>query len=212
MNTAETLHWVTGLLPVEPHVEQRSVGASFPTFTVAEVFLPSDESVAFTLDASQIEPHLQTEDESDVRVEFVAVTTGHSDMAARLATAAATMVAENPVERTPQPGTLLPDLGRTVDDSLTAVHGLLVVPFLWAEQGVPQVHEVASGGRRAKDKQNGAAVEFTHPGRLTVPIQLLMLTDAEFALAQRDGVSALQAAMTQREINLNDVWRVQAEL
>ena len=216
MNDQETLVWVKDLLPGEPQVSSRKVGESFPSFEVAEIFLVDDatpdrpETVAMTLNASQIEPALETEDGSDLRVELLTITTGHSSTAAELVTAAATMIAENPAARSPQPGTFLPQLGPSVDSSITAKHGLLVVPFVW-EEGVPHAHEVTSGGKRSAQTAT-SDIEFTHPGRLTVPAQLIMLTDAEYDLALREGLGAVQTAMAEQAVNLNDLWRVPAEL
>lgn len=216
MNQQETLIWVKDLLPGDPQVSSRQVGESFPSFEVAEIFLLDDatpdrpETVAMTLDASQIEPALETEDGSDLRVELLTVTTGHSATAAELVTAAATMIAENPAARSPQPGTFLPELGSSVDSSITAKHGLLVVPFVWSE-GVPHVHEVASGGKRSAQSAP-SDIDFTHPGRLTVPAQLIMLTDAEYDLALREGLGAVQTLVAEQAVNLNDVWRAPAEM
>lgn len=212
MNLQETEFWVRDLLPGEPRIVSRRVGESFPAFYVAEVSLEEGrpETVAMTLDASQIEPQLQTDDGSDLRVEILTVTTGHTSRAGELAAAAATMIAQDPIARTPQPGTFLPDLGASVDGGITAKHGLLVVPFVWAD-GVPQVHEVASGGKRSKEKGE-ADVEFTHPGRLTVPAQLVMLTDAEYHLATAQGLGAVQQLVADHGVDLNDVWRVPVEL
>ena len=216
MNQQETLVWVQDLLPGEPEVASRQVGESFPAFNVAEIFYVDSatpdrpETIAMTLDASQIESGLETEDGSDLRVEFLTIVKGHSSTAGQLLAAAATMVGENPAARSPQPGTFLPELAGSVDEAITAKHGLLVVPFVW-EEGVPHVHEVASEGKRSKDAAT-ANLEFTHPGRLTVPAQLVMLTDAEYDLALREGLSAVQHMVAEQGVDLNDIWRVPVEL
>lgn len=217
MNQQETLAWVLDLLPDEPTVVTRQVGPSFPAVTVAELSVESDdatsprpETVAMTLNAAQLDPQLETEDGSDLRVEFITITSGHTATAGQLLAAAVAMIAEDPQARTPQPGTFLPDLGAAVDPTITAKHGLLLVPYVW-EEGVPHVHEVTSGGRRSKDKHD-KEVEFTHPGRLTVPAQLVMLNDEEYRIALTEGLNAVQDQLAAQGVDLNDVWRVPAEM
>ncbi|AGP31790.1 hypothetical protein [Corynebacterium terpenotabidum] len=212
MNLQETRVWADDLLPDTPTVSTRRVAQGFPEFTVAEVHIGGDaspddpgapaETVAMTLDGARIEPNLVTAEGADLRVEFIAVTSGHSRAAADLVCAAATMVGEDPHQRSPQPGLLLPGLGWHVDETMTAKHGLLVPPFLW-EDGVPNVHEVDSGGRHG----GGTRHDWTHPGRMTVVIQLVMLTDGEFAVATEQGLEAVQQQLLSTGTDLNDVWR-----
>lgn len=210
MNLEETTFWATDLLPEGPSISTRRVAQGFPEFTVADIFIGGPdgpdadpaETVALTLDAARIEPGLVTEDGSDLRVEFITVTSGHNRTAADLVIAAATMISQDPHQRLPQPGLLLPDLGWHVDESITAKHGLLIPPFLW-EDGVPRVHEVDTGGRHS----GGSAHDWTHPGRMTVVAQLVMLTDAEFGIAKDRGLVAVQQELLDAGTDLNNVWR-----
>lgn len=213
MNLEETTYWLADLLPGEFTTSRRRVSQSFPEFTVAELRLGDNggeaggeddaaETVAATLDAARIEPQLVTEDGSDLRVEFITVASGHGRAAADLVMAAATMIAEDPIHFSPQPGLLLPKLGWHVDDTITALHGLLVPPFLW-EDGVPNVHEVNFGGRHG----GGTYHEYTHPGRMTVYAQLVMLTEEEYRVAVDGGPAAAQQLLATSQANLNDVWR-----
>lgn len=212
MNLDETTFWATDLLPAGPTVTTRRVNQGFPEFTVAEVNIgegmpdaaPGDpaETVAMTLDAARIEPGLVTAEGADLRVEFVTVTSGHTRAAADLVVAAATMIGQDPYQRSPQPGLLMPDLGWHVDEAMTAKHGLLVPPFLW-EDGVPNVHEIDYGGRHG----GGGSHEWTHPGRMTVVAQLVMLTDTEFTTARSRGLGAVQRELLESGTDLNDVWR-----
>lgn len=214
MNLEETTYWLSDLLPGEFTTTRRRVSQSFPEFTVAELNLGGDgadgeevadgagETVAATLDAARIDPKLVTEDGSDLRVEFITVTTGHGRAAADLVMAAATMISKDPGHFSPQPGLLLPKLGWHVDDTITARHGLLVPPFLW-EDGVPNVHEVNSGGRHG----GGTYHEYTDPGRMTVFAQLVMLTEDEYLIARDDGPVAAQQMLASSQANLNDIWR-----
>ena len=168
------------------------------------------ETVAMTIDAGRMESGLQTEDGSDLRVELLTVVSGHDDTAADLLAHAATMISQNPGHWPPQPGTMLPNVVQQMDtDSerkITARNGLLVVPYVW-DDGVPHVHEVTSGGASRHSKEDEAEVEFTHPGRLTIVAQLVMLTDEELELAQTAGVAAVQERLVREGVNINDIWR-----
>ncbi|MBC2682432.1 suppressor of fused domain protein [Corynebacterium anserum] len=218
MDQKETLAWIADLLPGSPQVKTYTAGQSALPVNVATVVVGSDveghegnaETVAMTLNASQIDPQLETEDGSDLRVELLTITTGKGSTAAELLAAAVTTIAQNPHVHSPQPGTFLPNLGDHIQQKITAKHGLLLAPYVW-EEGVPHVHEVASSGKRGKNK-TGEHIEFTHPGRLTVPAQLVMLTDAEFELATTSGLNAVQEHIAKKGVNLNDVWRVSGEL
>ena len=79
---------------------------------------------------------------------------------------------------------------------------------MW-DEGVPHVHEVAheSRGRHAKQSDGPAEAELTHPGRLTVAAQLVMLNDEELDIARKQGIEAVQAHLVQHGINLNNVYR-----
>lgn len=168
------------------------------------------ETVAMTIDAGRLESGLQTEDGSDLRVELLTVVSGHDDTAADLLAHAATMISQNPGHWPPQPGTMLPNVVQQMDaDSerkITARNGLLVVPYVW-DDGVPHVHEVTSGGASRHSKEDEAEVEFTHPGRLTIVAQLVMLTDEELAIAQTDGVAAVQERLVREGVDINNIWR-----
>ncbi|MGJ4170886.1 hypothetical protein [Corynebacterium macclintockiae] len=168
------------------------------------------ETVAMTIDAGRLESGLETEDGSDLRVELLTVVSGHNDTAADLLAHAASMISQDPGHWPPQPGTLLPDVVQQMDaDSerkITARNGLLVVPYVW-DDGVPHVHEVTSGGASRHSKEGDTDVEFTHPGRLTIVAQLVMLTDEEAELAQTAGVAAVQERLVREGVNINNIWR-----
>lgn len=229
MNTEETYTWVEQLLPAAPSLERIKIGESFPEFAVAQVFLGLDatdaqpETVAMTVDAGRIEAGLEAEPGTEVRVEFVTVVTDHGTLAAELVAATATRISQDPVSFTPQPGTVLRGVADNVNRGLSARNGLLIVPFLW-EKGVPQVHELSGGGGKRAVKEadqadaegrssSGEEFDYTHPGRLTVPAQLVMITDEELAILERaaesgdNGVDALQDYLSANAVNINDVWR-----
>lgn len=226
MNQEETFAWVEQLLPEPLEVDTYRVGESFPEFAAASVALGGDgtaapETVAMSLDSGRIEVGLEAEPGTEVRVEFVTVAAGHDDLAPNLVAAAATMVSQDPGVWTPQPGTVMRGLGDHVREGLSARHGLLIVPFLW-EKGVPQVHEIAGDGGNEEKKadQIGAdgpvsdkGFDYTHPGRLTVPAQLVMITDAELEILDRaaeegcNGVDELQNYLVEQQVNINDLMR-----
>ncbi|AGF71308.1 suppressor of fused domain protein [Corynebacterium halotolerans] len=84
-----------------------------------------------------------------------------------------------------QPGTMLPGLAERAGlAGLGVAHGLLVAPYLWGGD-VPQV---------------------TEEGRLTVMLQLVMLTGDEHAYAVEHGVAALQGKLGAEQVDLLD-WR-----
>lgn len=216
MNTDETLDWVTGLLPGTPSVVARKIGPSFPKFTAANLRLGGDgsappETVAMTIDAARIDSLLETENGHDLRAEYVTVVTGHSKLATDLVVRAATMVSQNPDAWSPQPGTILEGLAQ--DLNLPVVHGLLVVPFLWPD-GVPHLIEEPPTGQDASSEAltppnpaGGEKAHFSHPGRITVALQLVMLTDQELAYLKQHGLRAAQSHFVAQGINLNDPWR-----
>ena len=50
-------------------------------------------------------------------------------------------------------------------------------------------------------------MEFTHPGRLTLPVQLVMLTDEELDIAEQQGVDKLQQKLVETGADLHNPWR-----
>ncbi|MFR4189392.1 MAG: hypothetical protein ACLT2I_05475, partial [Corynebacterium variabile] len=77
-----------------------------------------------------------------------------------------------------------------------------IPPFLW-EDGVPHVHEVDFGGRHG----GGTSQDWTHPGRMTIVAQLVMLTDGEYSAATSQGLGVVQQQLLDAGTDLNDVWR-----
>src|SRR5699024_10672864 len=76
------------------------------------------------------------------------------------------------------------------------------------------------GDRSKKADQLGAdgpvsekGFDYTHPGRLTVPAQLVMITDSELEILDRaaeegrNGVDELQNYLVEQQININDLMR-----
>lgn len=237
MNREETQYWVEGLLPGTPTVVQRefltaevlvgadgnevedseaAVGAAVGAAAGADATEGSGsagagaagsgavQTVAITLDAAEVDAGLATEDGSDLRVEFLTIVAGRGETAGALVAAAAAMVSRDPAGLPPHPGTVLRGLGALVDEGMTARHGLLVPPYVW-DEGVPHVHEVAGEGRRSVVRTTG--VEFTHPGRLTLPVQIVMLTDTELEFLDSVGMDGLQRHLASAGVDTNNLWR-----
>lgn len=86
-----------------------------------------------------------------------------------------------------QPGVLLPNIASELDDAadITVQHGMLIAPYLWGGP-TPQVQE---------------------DERLTLTLQIIMLTDAEYAYAVDEGVPAMQQAVAEQGIDILDWTR-----
>ena len=79
-----------------------------------------------------------------------------------------------------QPGVMLPSILDA--PGITVHHGLFIAPYLWG----------------------GQTPQFREEGRLTLILQLVMLTDSEYAFGVEEGVGKLQAAVAEQGIDLLD--------
>lgn len=86
-----------------------------------------------------------------------------------------------------QPGVLLPNIVSPLEDAadITVSHAMLIAPYLWGGPS-PQVQEEE---------------------RLTLALQVVMLTDAEYAYAVDEGVPAVQQAVAEQGIDILDWTR-----
>ena len=86
-----------------------------------------------------------------------------------------------------QPGVLLPNIASPLEDAadITVSHAMLIAPYLWGGPS-PQVQEEE---------------------RLTLALQVVMLTDAEYAYAVDEGVPAVQQAVAEQGIDILDWTR-----
>ena len=176
MNRDDTLHWINGLIPGEPAVSGDT----------ATVDLGDGQVVAVTLGFADVDTGLVAVEEGiDVRSELIVV--------ARADAAALTAVLRAGVEKLTaaggilpaQPGTMIPRLAELAGlEDVTVAHGLFVPPYLWG----------------------GDTPRVTEDERLTVLLQLVMLTDAEYAYAVEEGPGALQQALGEAGIDLLD-WQ-----
>ena len=137
----------------------------------------------------------------DVRAELLAVGLARPGEMGQLVAAAATVLSEEGSGRLAQPGTFLPGLGSMVNPAFTAKHGLLVVPYIWPK-GVPTVTEHPD-----LTTADGQPVNPTHPGRMTLIAQIIMLTEQEFLHGMTHGIDSLQTRLAEGGADLRDLRR-----
>ena len=137
----------------------------------------------------------------DVRAELLAVGLARPGEMGQLVAATATMLSEEGSGRLAQPGTFLPGLGTMVNPAFTTKHGLLVVPYIWPK-GVPTVTEHPD-----LTTADGQPVNPTHPGRMTLIAQIIMLTEQEFLHGMTHGIDSLQIRLAEGGADLRDLRR-----
>lgn len=144
--------------------------------------LGDGQAVAVTLGFADVDTGLVAVDEGiDVRSELIVVARADAaDLTAVLRAAVGKLTAAGGILPA-QPGTMLPQLIEV--DSVG--HALFVPPYLWG----------------------GETPRVTEPERLTVLLQLVMLTDSEYAYAVEEGPGALQQALGEAGIDLLDWTR-----
>lgn len=182
MDLHTTKAWLDGLFPSSLTAHTPSVDDGFmmgATNLGAEV-------LATTLNFADVDTGLES-DGVDVRSEIftVARTTTNTAMHAVHGAAAILRASEGALPA--QPGTLVPAIGEATGfpSDVTVKHGLLVSPYVWG----------------------GDVPQFTEDGRLTVLLQLVMITDDEFNYAVTYGVDELQQQVIEQGINIHDWGR-----
>lgn len=182
MDLHTTVAWLDGIFPSSLAVHEPTSGEGF---TMGVVPLGS-ELLATTLNFADVDTGLQAEG-MDVRSEIftVARTTDHTAMNAVHAAAESLRVAEGALPA--QPGTLVPALAERAGfpSDVTVAHGLLVSPYVWG----------------------GEVPRFTEDNRLTVLLQLVMITEEEFNYAVTYGVEELQLQVIDQGIDIHDWGR-----
>lgn len=141
------------------------------------------EVLATTLEFSAVDTGLSFEGK-DVRSELFTVARVSAETALLAVSGAAELFRRMEGTLPAQPGTLVPGIGDFVSlpSDITVRHGLCVVPYVWEGQ-VPQL-----------DEQD----------RLTVLLQILMLTQEEYEYAVTYGIEALQEELMKAEVDIND--------
>lgn len=146
------------------------------------IALALDNSAAVTAGFSEIDTGLRMEADgaTDVRCEIVCGAGASSSVAMALAGTWNTLLnAQIPA----QPGVLLPDLVH--DPQLSVHHGWLREPQLF-ERGTPMC---------------------TEPGRLTLLLELVLLTDEEYSIAADQGIDVLERRLRRRRDDIGDWCR-----
>ncbi|CAB0982534.1 hypothetical protein FRC0493_00235 [Corynebacterium diphtheriae] len=180
MNFDETAVWLDGVFPGELTIHS----APAESFRVGTVDL-GDDMLATTLDFARVDTGLEAGGR-DVRSEIFTV--AHAGVGTEkfveLLRALGTLLYDASGSLPAQPGQLVPAVGiEPFDDTdITVRHGLFVVPYVWGGE-VPQCDE---------------------PDRLTVMLQLVMLTQEEFDYAVTYGIPELQSEIARSGIDLLD--------
>lgn len=229
MNLLETQTWLESILPGETHWTSIKASPDSPPFTVTSLLINDDgtaepidsahdneeqprgrhakveddlrQTLACTADAGRYSTGLTSPDGMDVRAELLAVGLARPGEMGQLVAAAATMLSEEGSGRLAQPGTFLPGLGAMVNPAFTTKHGLLVVPYIWPK-GVPTVTEHPD-----LTTADGQPVNPTHPGRMTLIAQIIMLTEQEFLHGMTYGIDSLQTRLAEGGADLRDLRR-----
>lgn len=221
MNIDETSYWVDRLFPGTAQFHQ--VGA----FTVAafEAINPDspEESVACTVNFGRVDTGLITEasaESVEVRSELLCLARAPIDVPGRAVAAAATMLADatlayrTAVRESPegttdvvpmhaQPGQVLPAVGimaNLTQQGYSVNHGILADPRIWGPE-IPYVREEAG------EVHVDAPDSPPELARLTLPLQLILLTDAEFEIAVHEGGDVLFQWMAEHQVDLLDLRR-----
>lgn len=178
----ETLAWYTALFPGEP---QLSSPLDEEKVVTLATFDAGAEEVVASVGLAAIDTGLETEG-TDVRVEVFTVTRPGQEWGLKVIDAISRIVKDVGPDIPAQPGTPLPDLGDIafLPGEVTARHGLFVAPFVWGGQ-VPNL---------------------PRPDNLTLMLQLIMLTESEWAIFTEQGIEALQVALADGQVDLQD-WQ-----
>lgn len=221
MNIEETSYWVDRLFPGAAKFHR--VGA----FTVAafEAINPEtpDECVACTVNFGRVDTGLITAADAEnveVRSEILCLARAPIDVPGRAVAAAATMlhdaslsyldaVSSSPtgitdmVPMRAQPGQVLPAVGIMANlpqEGYTVNHGILADPRIWGPE-IPYVREEAD---QVHVDEPDTPSELA---RLTLPLQLILLTDTEFEVAAEHGGDVLFQQMAEQQVDLLDLRR-----
>ncbi|RSZ64477.1 hypothetical protein EAH68_05685 [Corynebacterium hylobatis] len=177
MRREETTFWLSQLIPAELDFGEDAAVAD----------LDDGQQVAVTVGFADVDTGLvAVEGGADVRSELITVARAERGQLTAVLRAAATLLADANGLLPAQPGTMIPHLAEKAGlQGISVAHGLFIPPYLWG----------------------GETPRFTEEGRLTVLLQLVMLTDAEYAYAVEEGPGGLQQALGEAGIDLLDWGR-----
>lgn len=195
MNLDEGAVWVNSLFPAELDFHR------VDDFHVGCADLGDGQQLACTADFGRVNTGLVTEEtgaRQEVRSELFTIGKVTERQAAGTVGAAAGFLRQAAGRTPAQPGQLIPSLNilANLGDEFSVRHGLLSVPYVWGPE-VPQFTEAPG------DVHGDAAGPL---GRLTVMLQLIMLTDAERNYAAEHSIGALQQQLADDGVDLLD-WR-----
>lgn len=185
MDHRETAFWLSEIVPAE--LGFRQVGE----FTLATALLDDGRALAATCDFGGVDTGLALEADAEtaVRCELMCTAPASEAEAAAVVLAAAEQLASVGGMVPAQPGIMLPGLARRArldetDATYTVAHGLLIAPRLWGDS-TPHV---------------------TEDGRMTLMLEVVLLTDEEHGIGVDQGVDKLLRRLTRRAADFED-WR-----
>ncbi|MCT1450977.1 hypothetical protein [Corynebacterium sp. p3-SID1194] len=182
MTPAETHAWLTDVLgPMD------LLNVNGMTIGVAPV-LPAAVTVGFSeIDSGLVvdDPDADSAGLTEVRCEIICAADGATPQQRVMAVAGAWNTLVN-AGIPGQPGTALP--GLVNDPALTVHHGLLREPEIF-DRGTPLVNEPATDDA---------------PARMTLLLELVLLTDDEYELAEEQGLEVLERRLRRRQTSLGD--------
>ncbi|AKK10159.1 suppressor of fused domain protein [Corynebacterium uterequi] len=185
MRPDATADWLGGIVPAP--LDVREVAG----MTVAAARLDDGRSVASTLDFAAIDTGLLLADNpsQEVRCELLTCARVPVGAAVGVVLATGSLLADAAGSLPARPGVLVPGVGERAGvghlAGATVRHGLLTVPQLWGGD-TPQVSE---------------------EGRLTLMLEVLMITDDEYEVACDRGAEALLTRLRRRGSDLANWYR-----
>lgn len=152
----------------------------------------ADIPTGLTVDAQPLE----------LRCELLLAGNPGTEILTQTLTAVASLVATQPEAYPLQPGTVIPMIGTRARLSrrITVRHGVFVPPFMWGGQS-PHMTE------QPGDVHTHGASASSRLGRMTVLLQILMVTDAELNLIESSGAAGLIDQLLSANTDLMDWTR-----
>ena len=209
MNRAETTEWISQLFPGEPTLLS-AAGQDYAVFRLTE---DGRDQAVCTIGAADIDSGMVAPEGAEVRSEIFLVghtnpssQGGQDDSLLQVLAHITSLLIDDAGEVAVAPGLLLAGgISGALPDSGTK-HSALVVPWVWSN-GVPRIAEDAEGQilPLAQAQKNPAAIS-----RITTMLQVVPLTDAEYALAadpEAGGLGALQKKLAAANADLLDLNR-----
>ncbi len=236
MNREETSFWAGTFLPgevketeVEAFLEgdtagvvQQGAGDQDWAVLRGGLTLLTTEDAALTNGLAEIPTGLTVDAAPlELRCEMLLAGNPGTDILAHTLTSVASLVATQPEAYPLQPGTVVPMIGARahLSRSTTVRHGVFVPPFMWSGQcpnmteqpGDVHTHQLSAdhalrGGNTEPASRADSAQTSAGLGRMTVLLQILMITDAELELIEDKGTAGLIDELLSASTDLMD-WQ-----